>query len=179
MAGGESLGNLYFDLGLDDKEFMSKLESLKKGDFKIKVGVDASGIASTQKQINDLLSVSSKPMTQFSAGKLALASDESTAKIINNSEKTYAYIGKQLAAVDAIKQNSANASVLSAAKVLSVETRAAETSIINAKRKESIETSAAEKSIINAKRVSTESAREELIQQKIRKEIEAIYEIGD
>lgn len=172
MAGGESLGNLYFDLGLDDKEFMSKLEALKKGDFKIKVGVDASGIASTQKQINDLLTVSSKPMTQFSAGKLALASDESTAKIINNSEKTYAYIGKQLAAIDAIKQNSANASVLSAAKVLSVETRAAETSIINAKRKESIETSAAEKSIVNAKRVSTESAREELIQQKIRKEIE-------
>ena len=173
MAGGESLGNLYFDLGLDDKEFMSKLEALKKGDFKIKVGVDASGIASTQKQINDLLSVSSKPMTQFSAGKLALASDESTAKIINNSEKTYAYIGKQLAAVDAIKQNSANASVLSSAKTLAVETRAAEISIINAKRKESIETSTAEKSIVNAKRISTESAREELIQQKIRKEIEA------
>lgn len=44
MAGGESLGNLYFDLGLDDKEFMSKLEAIKKGDFKIKVGVDSKSI---------------------------------------------------------------------------------------------------------------------------------------
>ena len=35
MAGGESLGNLYFGLGLDDKEFLSKLESFAERDKQV------------------------------------------------------------------------------------------------------------------------------------------------
>jgi len=83
MAGGESLGSLYFDLGLDDKTFEAVFNAtMKKYDnkFNIKVGIDATGIAATQKQINELLSVSSKPMTQYSAGKLGLLAAESAKK---------------------------------------------------------------------------------------------------
>lgn len=55
MAGGESLGNLYFDLGLDDQTFEAIFNAtMKKYDnkFNIKVGVDATGLKDIKAQID-------------------------------------------------------------------------------------------------------------------------------
>ena len=85
MAGGESLGNLYFDLGLDDKTFESIFNAtMKKYDnkFNIKVGVDATGLKDIKAQLDAISKVGIKSPSFLQATKANNSVLESTQKQI-------------------------------------------------------------------------------------------------
>ena len=64
MAGGESLGSLYFDLGLNDEDFVKKLDAIKKNDFKIKIGIDSSELANIKSLLSSISSSGIKSGTK-------------------------------------------------------------------------------------------------------------------
>ena len=90
MAGGESLGSLYFDLGLNDEKFKSVFDAVvKKYDskFNIKVGIDASGLKDIKAQLDAIRGAGIKAPTFLQKTKADNSIEESARKQLLTQQK--------------------------------------------------------------------------------------------